>query len=165
MRTKTTRTASALAALAVLLGGALLTGTTAHAGTTGSTGTTEASPGCPNVKQIGSTGLVRVKLRNGTYETVASVKQYVGCNKNYGRVWVWEKYKSTPKDLYVAVQARRDKGFETETENKAGGTAGEKTRDLWTPGAGTASSCSRVLGKVGIYGTDDNPVAYTDVRC
>jgi hypothetical protein len=52
----------------------------------GTPATAETAPGCSSVTRIGATKLI--KGRNDV--TVASVKQFLGCDKNYGYIWVWE---------------------------------------------------------------------------
>ncbi|NKE57711.1 hypothetical protein FXN61_13040 [Lentzea sp. PSKA42] len=119
-----------LAAAAVATAAAAALTGTAHA---------ETNPACPGADQIGSTAYVK---NNGT--TVASVKQYAGCGKNYSYIYVW--------DSWIASHGR-DFTLRTYVQTRPNLTHGYKTgargqRELWSGGADTLDQCTRAHGEV-----------------
>ncbi|MFD9698699.1 hypothetical protein [Lentzea sp. NPDC059081] len=120
-----------LAAGAVAAAAAGLLGTgTAHA---------ETNPACPSASQIGSTAYVK---NGGT--TVASVKQYAGCGRNYSYVYVWDSWISSHgRDFtlrtYVQTPPNLTHGYKT-------GARGQ--RELWSGAADTLDKCTRTHGEV-----------------
>jgi hypothetical protein len=120
-----------LAAGAVAAAAASLLGTgTAHA---------ETNPACPGATQIGSTAYVK---NNST--TVASVKQYAGCGKNYSYIYVWDSWISSHgRDFtlrtYIQTPPNLTHGYKT-------GARGQ--RELWSGGADTLDQCTRAHGEV-----------------
>jgi hypothetical protein len=118
--------AGAVAAAAV----SLLSVGTAHA---------ESNSACGSLTQIGSTAYVK-----NNNETVASVKQFKGCDKNWSYVYVW--------DSWIADHGR-DFVLRTYIQTRPNLTHGYKTgargqRELWSGGADTLDKCTRAHGEV-----------------
>ena len=107
--------------------------------TTAGTAQAESSPSCGSVTQIGATAYVK------NYETtVASVKQFKGCGKNYSYVYVWDQWISSHgRDFtlrtYVQTRPNLTHGYKT-------GARGQ--RELWSGGADTLDQCTRAHGEV-----------------
>ncbi|MGW6929447.1 hypothetical protein ACWGE0_05220 [Lentzea sp. NPDC054927] len=106
-----------------------------------STGTAHAESNqyCGNVTQIGSTAYVK-----NYDETVASVKQYKGCGKNFSYIYVWDSWIAT---------AGRDFILRTHIYTRDNNTHGYKTgargqRELWGGPADTLDRCTRAHGEV-----------------
>ncbi|MCU1681428.1 MAG: hypothetical protein JWQ81_2167 [Amycolatopsis sp.] len=126
----------------------------------GVAGTAQASTpaGCSSVTQIGSTAYLTV---GG--QTMASVKQYKGCSKNYSYLYVWDGYRSTHSSWQACTSVVTNGGHTLEDEN----CGGSKTVEIWSFGASTLSQCTQALGW---HGTGDwpdpgDPIALTDLRC
>ncbi|USX53049.1 hypothetical protein [Lentzea sp. HUAS12] len=107
--------------------------------TTAGTAQAESNPSCGSVTQIGATAYVK----NGS-TTVASVKQYKGCGKNYSYVYVWDQWISSHgRDFtlrtYVQTPPNLTHGYKT-------GARGQ--RELWSGGADTLDQCTRAHGEV-----------------
>ncbi|SER17261.1 hypothetical protein SAMN05216188_108196 [Lentzea xinjiangensis] len=103
------------------------------------TGHAETNPACPGATQIGSTAYVK----NGT-TTVASVKQYAGCGKNYSYIYVWDSWiASHGRDFvlrtYILTGSNVTHGYKT-------GARGQQ--ELWSGGANTLDQCTRAHGEV-----------------
>ncbi|MFJ5990454.1 hypothetical protein [Lentzea sp. NPDC092896] len=120
------------------------------------TGTAQAetNPACPGAGQIGSTAYVK----NGS-TTVASVKQYAGCGKNYSYVYVWDSWiASHGRDFvlrtYVQTRPNNSNGYKT-------GARGQQ--ELWSGGADTLDVCTRAHGEVD--GSSYFLFAKTSERC
>ncbi|MFS8098745.1 hypothetical protein LFM09_16565 [Lentzea alba] len=122
------------------------------------TGTAQAeyNPKCKTgVTQIGST----TYLKKGA-ETVASLKQFKGCNKNWAYVYVWDSWMAKHKETFhirVAIW--------TSTGSEAADYAGVdgRTQEAWSNGANTLKYCTYAAGNVFSqnYSVHDS----TDVRC
>ncbi|MFF7872141.1 hypothetical protein ACFZCT_37720 [Streptomyces qaidamensis] len=98
-------------------------------------------PGCSSVSQVGSAGYIKL---NGT--TIASVKQYYGCGKNYSYVWVWETYRDRGwSSVYTAVVTR-------EGDRHGGVSKARPAYEVWSNGASTADRCTRAVGQILING-------------
>lgn len=122
---------------------------------TGTANAAETVPGCASAKQIGTTGYVKY---NGA--TIASVKQFAGCGKNYPYTWVWDSYangRSFTVSNWIAV-------IENGEEYPRGGGEARNRQELWGAGASTLSKCTRAVASVttpdGNYAS-----AWTDLRC
>lgn len=107
--------------------------------TTAGTAQAESNPSCGSVTQIGATAYVK----NGS-TTVASVKQFKGCGKNYSYVYVWDQWISSHG---------RDFTLRTHIQTPPNLTHGYKTgargqRELWSGGADTLDQCTRAHGEV-----------------
>lgn len=120
----------------ILAAGAVVAATLS---TTAGTAQAESNPSCGSVTQIGATAYVK----NGS-TTVASVKQYKGCGKNYSYVYVWDQWISSHgRDFtlrtYVQTPPNLTHGYKT-------GARGQ--RELWSGGADTLDQCTRAHGEV-----------------
>ena len=126
----------------------------------GAAGTAQASTpsGCSSVTQIGSTAYVTV-----SGQTMASVKQYKGCGKNYSYLYVWEGYRSTHSswDVCTTVLANSHDIMDV----SCGAT--QNPVEVWSFGASTLSQCTQAMGWRGFgpFPDSGDPVAKTDVRC
>lgn len=100
----------------------------------------ESNPHCGSVTQIGSTKYIEVGN-----ETVASVKQFKGCNKNYGYVYVWNSWKAKHGSKFRAAA-----GIYTRTSEGPLGYSGpgEGGQEAWSNGSNTLSVCTRGYGSV-----------------
>lgn len=114
----------------------------------------ESSPTCGSVTQIGATAYVK---NHDT--TVASVRQFKGCGKNYSYIYVWDSWIST---------AGRDFTLRTHVQTRPNLSHGYKTgargkRELWSGGADTLDQCTRAHGEVD--GSSYFLFAKTSERC
>ncbi|GHH30125.1 hypothetical protein [Lentzea cavernae] len=114
----------------------------------------ESSPTCSSVTQIGSTAYA---TSGGT--TVASVKQFKGCGKNFSYVYVWDSWISShSRDFtlrtYVQTRPNNSNGYKT-------GARGQQ--ELWSGGADTLDQCTRAHGEVD--GSSYFTFAKTSERC
>ncbi len=123
---------------------ALVSPGTAHA---------EPAPGCAGTVQIGSTGYVK---KNGT--TIASVKQFKGCGKNWAYTYVWDSHAARPGTFHssatMVVNGDRDYGSNVNGTNK---------QDVWSKGTDTLTECTRAYGEV--WGDGGVYWGQTDERC
>ncbi|MFC0434255.1 hypothetical protein [Kutzneria buriramensis] len=113
----------------------------------------ESAPGCSSTVQIGSTAYI-------TYggETIASVKQFKGCNKNWAYTYVWDQFRSKHSDYVIASYI--DGG-----SDPLGYTVSAKgARENWSYGTNTLSICTRADGWVWSQDTDYG-AAQTGQRC
>jgi hypothetical protein len=113
----------------------------------------ESAPGCAGTVQIGSTGYVK---KNGT--TIASVKQFKGCGKNWAYTYVWDSYAAQPggfsSSAAMVVNGDRDFGSNVNGRNK---------QDVWSKGTNTLTECTRAYGEV--WGDGNVYSGQTDERC
>ncbi|MFJ8041654.1 hypothetical protein ACIRBX_14265 [Kitasatospora sp. NPDC096147] len=120
-------------------------------------GTAQASTpsGCSSVTQIGSTAYVTV---GG--ETMASVKQYKGCGKNYAYLYVWEGYRNTHSSWDVCTSILTG----TTVQDPQ---CGHNSVEIWSSGANTLTQCTKALGwrGTGPFPYPGDAVAKTDERC
>ena len=100
----------------------------------------ETNPKCPSgVTQIGSTKY----LKSGG-ATVASVKQFKGCGKNWGYIYVWDSWKSGHPNFVAGVGiATRDSDGVIDNNSGARGQ-----QEVWSRGANTLQYCTRAYGHV-----------------
>jgi hypothetical protein len=100
----------------------------------------ETNPRCTSgVTQIGSTKYIK----SGS-ATVASVKQFKGCGKNWGYIYVWDSWKSSHPGFTASVAiATRDSDGEIDTDSGARGQ-----QEVWSRGANTLRYCTRAYGHV-----------------
>ncbi len=97
----------------------------------------ESAPGCSSTVQIGSTAYI-----DYGGETIASVKQFKGCNKNWAYTYVWDQFRAKHLDYYIVTfvdSSSDDVGFRTSTKN---------ARELWSGGTDTLAICTRAAGAV-----------------
>ncbi|MDH6130937.1 hypothetical protein P3T37_000304 [Kitasatospora sp. MAA4] len=113
--------------------------------------------GCSSVTQIGSTAYLNV---GG--QTMASVKQFKGCGKNYSYLYVWDGYRSSHSSWDVCAAIVTGGGHDVQDP-----MCGHNSVEVWSQGAATLSQCTQALG---FNGT--GPIPYpgdvavkTDVRC
>ncbi|NUO59235.1 MAG: hypothetical protein HOV71_10715 [Hamadaea sp.] len=113
----------------------------------------ETNPSCSSVTQIGSTAYVVI---GGA--TFASVKQFKGCSKNWGYLFVWQSWRNSHSswDMCAAV------AVETSDPYLDGIKCFYNTSraEIWSYGTNTLSLCTR-----GIGWWPDRASAKTDVRC
>ncbi|MGW4212090.1 hypothetical protein ACWEIJ_29125 [Lentzea sp. NPDC004789] len=132
-------------------------GVAAAAATVLSTGTAHAESNqyCSSVTQIGSTAYAK-----NYDETMASVKQFKGCGKNFSYVYVW--------DSWIAGHGRdfilRTNVTTTRDNNSHGYKTGARgQRELWSGPADTLDQCTRAHGEVD--GSSYFLFANTSERC
>jgi hypothetical protein len=127
----------------------------------GTAGSAQASTpsGCSSVTQIGSTAYLKA---DG--QTMASVKQYKGCGKNYAYLYMWEGYRSSHSSWDVCTSIVTNGGHTLEDESC--GTRSNPV-EIWSFGATTLSECTQAIGWKGTGDWPDpgDPVVRTDVRC
>ncbi|MEU0878842.1 hypothetical protein ABZ345_09610 [Lentzea sp. NPDC005914] len=140
-----TKLKSVVLTVGLAAGIALLGGTPAMA---------ETAPGCARVTQIGATK--QVKDNHGN--TVMSIKQFLGCNKNYGYTWVWESWASTHRGFTAGAGLYVEgvlKGYNVDRAND---------REVWSDGLATVDKCTRGYGAAGVGG-DVTWAGETEQRC
>ncbi|MFC5181804.1 hypothetical protein [Actinomadura harenae] len=112
----------------------------------------EQAPGCSSTVQIGSTAYV-----NLDGQTFASVKQFKGCGKNYGYLYVWSGYRATHSNWDVCVSiATVDSAGRHLVDLQCPG----KVTEAWSLGSATLDQCTVAVGWY-----PDRASAATDVRC
>lgn len=118
-------------------------------------------PGCERVSQIGSTAYIK-KDRDTTW---ASVKQFVGCERNYAYIYVWQSamnsgLKFTPKiviEKWGGPNHHEPYGF-------AGGKTGAyRQQELWSGAGNTLNDCTSAHGELIINGSTHQ--VSTGIRC
>jgi hypothetical protein len=113
----------------------------------------ESAPGCSSTVQIGSTGYVK---KGST--TIASVKQFKGCGKNWAYIYVWDSWASQPggynSSAEMVINGTRDLGSTVIGRNK---------QDIWSEGTNTLTKCTRAYGEV--WGDGNVYWGQTDERC
>ncbi|MFS8098746.1 hypothetical protein LFM09_16570 [Lentzea alba] len=116
------------------------------------TGTAQAetNPRCSTgVTKIGDTKY----LKSGS-KTVASVKQFKGCNKNWGYIYVWDSWKADHPNFVATVAVTTgDGGIDTDS-----GARGQQ--EVWSRGARTLNVCTQVYGTV-----SGGHAGFTEERC
>ncbi|WP_157546646.1 hypothetical protein [Hamadaea tsunoensis] len=115
----------------------------------------ETNPNCGSVTQIGSTAYIVI---GGA--TFGSVKQFKGCSKNWGYVYVWESWRNahTNWDMCAAVGViEGSPPYALEGLNCSYNT---RKAEQWSYGTNTLSVCTRAVGAF-----PDKVTAQTDVRC
>ncbi|MDX8031484.1 hypothetical protein SK803_14760 [Lentzea sp. BCCO 10_0856] len=114
----------------------------------------ETNPSCPSgVTQIGATKY----LKSGS-TTIASVKQFKGCDKNWGYVYVWDSWRANHRTyrLYAGVQVRG-------AEFPSGYNSVENKQELWSYGTDTLDKCTKGYGSIVASSYSDG--AETEERC
>jgi len=121
----------------------------------------ESAPSCSSTVQIGSTATLTV-----SGQTFASVKQFKGCGKNWGYVYVWAGYRSSHRSWSdcAAVSVTNSSG--TGEHDLEGLVCSSNKVETWSTGTNTLSSCTEGSG---MYGDDPlGPIVgwvSTSVRC
>ncbi|MGW4207429.1 hypothetical protein ACWEIJ_05525 [Lentzea sp. NPDC004789] len=113
----------------------------------------ETNPSCSSVTQIGATAY----LKSGS-TTIASVKQFKGCGKNWGYVYVWDSWRANHRTyrLYAGVQVRG-------AEFPSGYNSVENKQELWSYGTDTLDKCTKGYGSIWASSYDDG--VETEERC
>jgi hypothetical protein len=117
-------TALAAAAIAMTFTGA------AHA---------ETNPSCSSgVTQMGATKYIK----SGS-TTIASVKQFKGCGKNWGYIYVWDAWRASHRtySIFAGVQVRG-------AEFPSGYNRAENKQELWSDGTDTLTKCTKGYGSI-----------------
>ena len=114
----------------------------------------ETPPGCASAQQIGSTAYV--KFADNT--TAASVKQFAGCGKNWGYVFVWADFAARHDQFHVTTAVATDDNV---NHGKVIGRLDQ--REVWSKAANTVNRCTRAVGVVSLG--EDGWSAYTSRRC
>ncbi|MFF4227752.1 hypothetical protein [Streptomyces sp. NPDC001820] len=100
-----------------------------------------AAAPCGSLRQLGATAYAKF---NG--ETVASVKQFYGCGKNYGYIYVWESFRANHPSLrwqiYIGI-SHRDGHWDGYRQ-----IVDTRTYELYSYGADTADVCTTATGGV-----------------
>ncbi|SDF80248.1 hypothetical protein SAMN05216553_103359 [Lentzea fradiae] len=113
----------------------------------------ESAPSCPGTVQIGATAYIQ---KNGT--TIASVKQFKGCGKNWAYTYVWDSHASKPgsfsSSAAMVISGKRDYGSNVNGTNK---------QDVWSKGTDSLTKCTRAYGEV--WGDGNVYWAQTGERC
>jgi hypothetical protein len=137
---------AALAATVLAVSGSLAYATAANA---------ETNPNCASVTQIGSTAHIVI---NGA--TFASVKQFKGCNKNWGYVYVWQSWRDSHSNWDMCAAIAIIEG--SPPYDLVGLYCSYDTRksEQWSFGTNTLSVCTRAVGAY-----PDKATAQTDTRC
>jgi hypothetical protein len=106
----------------------------------------ETNPACPTgVTQIGTTG--HIVIGGATF---ASVKQFKGCGKNWGYLYVWQSWRNSHPNWDMCAAVVVDDGSGEVIGVKC---AADTTRvELWSYGAATLQICTYALGW---YGTSN----------
>jgi hypothetical protein len=124
------KTTGVIGAALIALGGVVMTAAPA--------GAAETNPHCRDSVQIGSTGYITV---NG--QTAASVKQFKGCNQNYGYVYVWDGFRNSHSRYEICAAVR------VTGEARQGvqcSDARTNAREKWSLGTPTMGECTRADG-------------------
>jgi hypothetical protein len=104
---------------------------------------------CSSTVQIGGTAHITI---GG--QTVASVKQFKGCGKNYAYTYVWDSYRKSHRSWTICASIGN---HDTRTlEDIQCGSGGE----IWSSGARTLSACTQAIGWF-----PDIASAETSIRC
>lgn len=114
----------------------------------------EKAPGCGTVPQIGKTAYIGWEAG----QQLASVKQFVGCGKNWAYVYVWDTYHNYGNDYKVSA------AILTPTATKGHKKGANRQREVWSSGTDTVNVCTQAQG----YIYDDPefaPSATTEKRC
>lgn len=142
----THRWKAALAATLLAVGASAAMATPAHA---------ETNPNCGSVTQIGTTA--HIVIGGATF---ASVKQFKGCNKNWGYVFVWESWRNSHNNWDMCAAIGIIEG--SPPYELVGLSCSYNTRksEQWSFGTNTLSVCTRAVGAF-----PDRVTAETSVRC
>ncbi len=113
----------------------------------------ETNPSCSGVTQIGATKYIK----SGS-ATIASVKQFKGCNKNWGYIYVWDSWRANHRtySIFAGVQIRG-------AEFPSGYNRAENKQELWSYGTDTLSKCTKGYGS--IVASSYSGGAETEERC
>jgi hypothetical protein len=124
------------------------------------TGTAQAeyNPKCPTgVTQIGSTAYVKLGSA-----TIASVKQFKGCGKNWAYTYVWDSWiASHNRDwtIFVGVWTKEGQQARDSFSSRTG------AQEAWSTGANTLTECTFAKGTVQSVPSSYWEHATTSLRC
>ncbi|MGW0871563.1 hypothetical protein ACWD3Z_13870 [Streptomyces sp. NPDC002740] len=134
--------ATGLATLALAMGAVVSTSSPAAAA---------GAPGCSAVSQIGATAYIWV-----SGSVAASVKQYVGCDKNFAYVYVWQSFRTNHGSWDIAASIN--------TSSATGlGKKWSTGIEVWSLGTNTLNVCTRGIGQIEF--SNQGAEAATDNRC
>ena len=117
----------------------------------------ESAPGCSSTVQIGSTAYITFQGKD-----IASVKQFKGCDKNWGYIYVWESFRQRGLHWYLLAAVDVNPG--PRNVFQGGTTNVDSVTELWSTGTDTLSDCTAGYGMISVIGYD-NFAAWTDTRC
>lgn len=137
---------AALAASLLTVAGSLALASPANA---------ETNPNCAGVTQIGSTAHIVI---NGA--TFASVKQFKGCNKNWGYVFVWQSWRDSHNQWDMCAAIAKIVGSPPYALVGINCSYNTRKAEQWSFGTDTLSICTRAVGWF-----PDKATADTDTRC
>jgi hypothetical protein len=124
--------------------------------TSGGPAMAETNPACPSgVTKIGTTGYIKV---GGA--TFASVKQFKGCGKNWGYLYVWESWRNSHSGTWDICVGVADESFTPPRLADWNCSYGSRRVELWSRGADTLQVCTHAYG---LY--VDVASARTSTRC
>jgi hypothetical protein len=115
----------------------------------------ETNPNCGSVTQIGTTA--HIVIGGATF---ASVKQFKGCNKNWGYVYVWQAWRDSHSNWDMCAAIGIIEG--APPYDLVGLSCSYSTRkaEQWSFGTNTLSVCTRAVGFF-----PDKASGETSVRC
>ncbi|MET8758620.1 hypothetical protein [Lentzea sp. NPDC004782] len=114
----------------------------------------ETNPSCSSVTQIGATAYVK----HGS-ATIASVKQFKGCGKNWGYIYVWDSWRANHRD-YIPTAAVQVRGAEFPSGDRSGARG---QQEVWSRGTDTLDKCTR--GWADMVSESYYEGAQTEERC
>ncbi|MET8758474.1 hypothetical protein [Lentzea sp. NPDC004782] len=117
----------------------------------------ESAPGCGSVTQIGKTAYIGGDSRDAK----ASVKQFIGCGKNYAYIYVWDSFARKVGDFQISV------AMDVEGELQGQRTYPRNQQEGWSAGRDSLNRCTRAAGglKDFVISEDTWLTAETDRRC
>lgn len=115
----------------------------------------ETNPNCGSVTQIGTTA--HIVIGGATF---ASVKQFKGCSKNWGYVFVWQSWRDSHSNWDMCAAIGIIEG--SPPYDLVGLNCSYDTRksEQWSFGTNTLSVCTRAVGAF-----PDKATADTSTRC
>jgi hypothetical protein len=120
--------------------GAAVLAAAALAGSMTGTAQAEYNPRCASgVTQIGSTLYLQWRGEN-----VASVKQFKGCGKNWGYIYVWDSWRAGHQESYWISTGIRTRTSESSIDY----VKVQDKKELWSSGADTLSECTQAGGAI-----------------
>ncbi|GGT50621.1 hypothetical protein GCM10010243_31180 [Streptomyces matensis] len=109
----------------------------------------EMPAGCSSVVQIGSTRYITV-----AGASVASVKQFKGCGKNWAYAYVWQSFRDAHRSWHITTWIRTDRNLGTRTSQGV---------EVWSDGTNTLNVCTQASAQLSFnLGTF---YGITDTRC
>ena len=115
----------------------------------------ETNPHCSDSRQIGTTGYIK---SGGA--TIGSVKQFIGCGKNWSYTYVWDSFRSSHSSWEVCTSVAVGRSAPYDLRDLMCHT---KKKNNWSSGASTVNACTHAIGNIR-WGSNQ-PNAKTDIRC